>query len=733
MIKYITNLNPSEIHSSILENEGISLGKLEELWEWRKGRSLVFADTETNTLNYRSGDLLLRQFGDKNIQFVLDWTVDLDNSFYDNATFVFHNAMFDYNQLKRHKVVLRKVYDTMLAMMVLTEGKYTAEYIRDNGPYRFSELVLESTGKELNKNFRIRFSEFVIGKSQLTAEHIKYAAEDVEFLDPAYHYIHEKIVESNLEDCLNLENRYVLAFSDMNYFGVKLNVEQWLELERAKKIELKDMVYDLDESLILDIPKITKKRIENKYWANPDFNQPSLFGEGVKKRKLATNYNSPQQIQMFFKEMGIKVTDKHGKATTSIKQLKKIVNKTAFVKTFISYKELEKRISSFGSNFLEFIDPVTKRIHPRYVTQILDTGRTALKEPNLYQIPQDNAYRNCFIGETRGEWKYFYVGGDYSAQEGRIMAFMANDEAYIEFFNTGDGDAHSFVATKMFSAQYGRDFRVKSKVLKIELKPSEDLNITAAKFIELSKLKSPDFTTEIIDNKTYIVLDVSEKNIWRQNGKILNFFLSFGGSAFTLAMELGIPIAEAESLIKAFFDGFPKLKVMFTRFASFAITNGYSITNQITKRRRYYPEWQDMNTVSGWIEEQKQILGQNFWDQIKDKTSFLSKENRKAYVIKGEIERAGQNTPIQGTAADMTKTACIKLREKLIDNGILPLDGAVIMLVLMPHDEIQCETREDYIDLASELLADAMDEAGQIFVQGISLRPEITVEPYWKK
>ncbi len=724
MIKFITNRRIKDLHESILLSEEIEIGTLEELWNWRRGRSIIFSDTETNTLNYRSGDLLLRQFGDFQTQFVLDWTVDLDNRFYDDVTFVFHNAMFDYNQLKRHRVCIRRVYDTMIAMMVVTEGVYTDEQIQEEHPYRFEQLVLDATSHQLSKDVRVGFLDiFTNGTGKpLTAKHIIYSADDVKYLEPSYNYIHNKVIEDDLEDCVNLENRYVLAFSDMIYNGVKLDKEAWIALEARKKIERDEMQFTIDDALIVDLPQVATSLV------NPTLNQMTMF-ETIRKRKLRTNYSSPKQVSAIFKMLGLEVTDKTGKETTGIKELKKLKTKSKFIESFINLKELEKSISSFGSNYLKFIDPITGRIHPQYAIQILNTGRTALQKPNLYQIPKDNSYRNCFIGEFKDGYKYFYVGGDYKAQEGRIMADKAKDAAYIDFFNNGDGDAHSFVASKMFSAQYGRDFVVTSKTLRVQVLEGEEPLEIARKFQKLSKLSSKKFYFR----DGYVNINLIEKNVWRQNGKILNFFLSFGGSAFTLSMELGIPMEESSALIKAFFDGFPTLKAMFTIEANFALKNGYSVTNPVTKRRRYYPEWNDMKITSGWIEEQKQALGQNFWAQLKDKTSLLAKENRKAYKLKGDIERAGQNMPIQGTAADMSKTAMVLEREKLLDNNILPFDDAVIKIILMPHDEIQTEVREDYLELAKQILADAMDEAGQCFVESISLRPDIEVNEFWKK
>ncbi len=712
MINFITNQDKAKFN---LNPELFKLGEIEELYEWKKGRSWSCFDTETNTLSYHSGDLLLQQFGDFDNQFVVDSTVEIKEDFYEDWTLVAHNALFDYNQLKRNGVVLKKVWDTMLGSQVLSTGKYDAEYIKFNHPHALDTWVRDVCGIYLTKGERATFKDLNFKESQLL-----YAANDVKFLDPVFKEIYRRLNEEDLLDCAVLENEYVLALGDMLYNGVYLDREEWLALEQKKIKELGLIEFKVDEALIKEIPSMERKK------GNVKNIQVDMFSS-EKHRPLNVNYNSHKQVADILAQLNIQVVNKKGKETTGIVDLKKIKNQTPFIEGFIELKELEKKISSFGSNWMEFIQQPTGRIHCS-VNQILDTGRTATYKPNLYQVPQEKEYRACFKVQNP-DW--FFVSADYSAQEGRIMADKAKDADYIHFFNHGDGDPHSFVATKMFTAQYAREIRVTKASIKIEVKGDyEDL---VAKFLKASKIKSKKVIEEIIDGKTFVVIDLSEKNVWRQNGKVLNFFLSFGGSAHTLANDLKIPIQEAEALVKAFFDGFPALKVMFDAEAEFALEHGYTVVNQVSKRKRFYPQWEDLKTTLGWINQQKKDLGQNFWNLVRDKNSILSKENRRVYIIKGDIERAAQNSPIQGTAADMSKTACIFLRRKILDLGLKPLKDCPIKFILMPHDEVVTEVHPDYLEIGKQILGDSMDEAGKVFVQTISLRPKVEVSKVWQK
>lgn len=710
MIKFVTTRDACEFSF----NDNIQLAGLNELLEWRRGRAYICLDTETNTLDYRAGALLLKQFGDWDTQFVVDCsTINIPDSFYKSVLFVAHNVEFDYNQLKRDRIILERVYDTMIAEKLLTQGKYTDDYIKTWHPYTLAALVHTVVGYDMNKAIRTTYKDF-----NFTQEQIEYAADDVKYLDVVYKNTWERVVKDDLVDCLALENRYVLALADMMYHGIRLDKEEWLEREKETIIEKDGMAYKIDDYLIEDYPKIIHKH-GTSY-------QHDLFNPDKRSRKLALNYNSHLQVKKVFDLLGINVKDKKGKETVGIKDLEKLRVKSKFLEGYIKLKKLEKKITSFGSNWLQYINAGTGRIHCS-VNQILNTGRTATYSPNLYQIPREDKYRNCFKPQDKD---YVFIGADYSAQEGRIMADKAKDTAYIEFFKTGDGDAHSFVASKMFSARYARDIVITAKSISVQIK-NEDPKELAKSFIKESELKLSEASWT--EENGYVVIDLSKKNEWRQKGKTLNFFLSFGGSAYTLSNDLKISMEEAQGLVNAFFTAFPSLKTMFNSEALFAVVNGYTITNTITRRRRYYPDWGEMNNLNIWISQQKSLLGQNFWNQVKDKASLISKENRKAYVMKGDIEREAQNQPIQGTAADMSKLAFVLYRERILDAGYKPIDGCPIKPILMPHDELVSEVLRIISKEWAIIKEECMEEAGRVFVKTLSLRPKAEITEFWKK
>lgn len=67
---------------------------------------------------------------------------------------------------------------------------------------------------------------------------------------------------------------------------------------------------------------------------------------------------------------------------------------------------------------------------------------TKVKVVNLQNLPAKKETRACFVAEPGNKW----ISRDYSGQESRLIASIANDEAMIDLFNNGCGDVHSLTA-----------------------------------------------------------------------------------------------------------------------------------------------------------------------------------------------------------------------------------------------------------------------------------------------
>lgn len=159
----------------------------------------------------------------------------------------------------------------------------------------------------------------------------------------------------------------------------------------------------------------------------------------------------------------------------------------------------------------------------------------------------------------------------------------------------------------------------------------------------------------------------------RRRAKAINFGIIYGMGAYGLSSELGCSVKEAESYIAGYFAHYKAVKAFIDRTIEETKINGYTTT--LFGRRRYIPELQS---------------------PIEAVARFGS--------------RMAVNTPIQGAAADMIKTAMITIHRKLADGT-----GRSRML-LQIHDELIFETPiEDAASLAT-LVRSEMEGAIKLLV-----------------
>ena len=134
----------------------------------------------------------------------------------------------------------------------------------------------------------------------------------------------------------------------------------------------------------------------------------------------------------------------------------------------------------------------------------------------------------------------------------------------------------------------------------------------------------------------------------RAQAKTINFATIYGQGAHALSRQLGIDHAEAKAFIETYFTRFAGVRAWLDQAVEQARGRGYVET--IFGRRRYIPE----------------ILDRNF------NTRSLG-------------ERLAQNSPIQGSAADLIKVAMIRIDSELRGSGLSA------KMLLQVHDELVFE------------------------------------------
>lgn len=140
----------------------------------------------------------------------------------------------------------------------------------------------------------------------------------------------------------------------------------------------------------------------------------------------------------------------------------------------------------------------------------------------------------------------------------------------------------------------------------------------------------------------------------RARAKTINFATIYGQGAHALSRQLKIEHAEAKAFIETYFERFAGVRAWLDASVASARELGYVET--IFKRRRYIPEIKDRNF------------------------------NTRAFG-----ERLAQNSPIQGSAADLIKVAMIHIHDALAKAGH---DAKMLLQV---HDELvfECPPEEE--------------------------------------
>lgn len=200
----------------------------------------------------------------------------------------------------------------------------------------------------------------------------------------------------------------------------------------------------------------------------------------------------------------------------------------------------------------------------------------------------------------------------------------------------------------------------------------------------------------------------------------------YGRGEKSIAEQLGCEIDEAKDIKNNVYGAFPRIKIFERESANMVRSKGY-VTTLWGRRRRlgdynlpnyefYYCDdnddiIKDKPVPDAIKAEYKDKLSTLYW---KKKAEYIDKLRTKENVIvidnNGKIAAAGRqiiNSRVQGSAADMSKLALIKIRndEELINRGV--------RAIIPVHDEILIETPLRYARYVKERFAYDMETAAQ--------------------
>ena len=259
------------------------------------------------------------------------------------------------------------------------------------------------------------------------------------------------------------------------------------------------------------------------------------------------------------------------------------------------------------------------RIHTRFNQAVAATGRLSSSDPNLQNIPVRTGLgrevRRAFVAAPG----WTLLAADYSQIELRVLAHLSGEPALAAAFARGD-DIHRATAALVFGVA--------------------------------PELVLPEH---------------------RRAAKTINFGLIYGMGAFALGRDLGIPTAQAQRFIDAYFAGLPRVRV-------------------------YLDGTRDEARRTGKVAT---LFGRVRW------IAGLDASNPN---VRANAERMAINAPVQGTAADLIKIAMTRLHRELSSRA-LPA-----RLLLQVHDELVLEVRSGSEDEAAALVREVMEGAATLSV-----------------
>src|SRR6266705_1195393 len=320
-----------------------------------------------------------------------------------------HNSKFDAKFIKHNLGVnLGGLFDTLLASQLVSAGDIEERH----GLEAIAGRYLNET---VDKSERLSNWEFDLSESQL-----QYAARDAAVLLPLRERLIEKIKANDLIRCAQLEFECVMPVVDLELAGFYMDKQRWLKQLAFVEEKRAEVANELQEMLGEGVA------------------QASLFGPP----RANINLDSQQQVTDALNRLGIPLPD-----STRNWKLQPLALQYPVVGKLLEYRTMQKALTSYGQNMIEFINPRTGRLHADFRQIGAPTRRFACTKPNIQQVPHTVEYRRCFMGHPEGRR---LIIADYSQIELRILAEFSGDEAFIDAFNSG-ADLHRVTAAQVFN------------------------------------------------------------------------------------------------------------------------------------------------------------------------------------------------------------------------------------------------------------------------------------------
>jgi len=450
------------------------------------------------------------------------------------------------------------------------------------------------------------------------------------------------------------------------------------------------------EKMIVDInnSKIWKETIENYIYDElPQFrNQQVDLFDNIKR--IHISIDSPLQMLKVFKAFNIPTLDKDGKDSIN----ESIISKSEhdFVKMWLAYQNAHHRVTTFGESIYNKIE--NERIYTNF-NPMVDTARLSTRKGNInfLNFPADKVTRACFVANNDN----LMIVSDWSGQETVIAADLSGDEAMTKSVLEG-ADLHSMLARILFP--------------------------------ELASLSDEEIMTKHKDKRTA--------------SKAPRFAMQYGGNAYTLYANEGIPMERAQEIETGFKLLHEGLYDWGDEVFNISIKRGYIESADGWKLRlpmyeKFLKLKKEINDITkdewdlykiGKAESKKLI-------EAKEKELVYEIKNEKAYKfyktkgkevsgyfkLRASYQRLCLNNPVQSRGAHQLKLATSLMFEWIKKNNLL----GKVLICNSPHDEIVLESQKEYAERSRVALEKCMIKGGNHYLKNLKIKAEANIGISW--
>jgi len=451
-----------------------------------------------------------------------------------SGTLIMHNALFDVKLL-----ISNWWMETETDYEGMQRGLNVFEYVDDTMLLAFLE---KNSTTQVSLDLKTNALEYVGNYALDVTDVTQHSQNDLlkyNLIDTlaTWHVYNKFANQLDSEAYVDIFKPSIKPILKMMLIGLPLDqdivAEAYTQLKQEETqiyndVQNMDIIIRANKTLQIDAMNAANAKLKTKVKPIEDF------------AKVIFNPGSGKQIAtVLFEELKLPVLDTTpgGSPATDAKTLKKLKNHTENKEAIqlLDYILKLAEVTKITGTFLKAFKAGGDFLHGNLKLGGTQSGRLSSNSPNLTNLPAQGPMGKLIKSCVVAPEGYLFAAADYNALEARINAIVSGDPNRIKIYTQGY-DSHCLNAYSYYKAQ----------MPDIDPEDVESINSITTKYSALRKAsKGPTFA------------------------------LTYGGTAFTLHKNAGIPMNEAEEIERSYHELYKVSDDFAEKNKNFAIANGY--------------------------------------------------------------------------------------------------------------------------------------------------------------